>query len=509
MSLMDHLPVLVVLIPLLTAPVCSVFRNTAIPRVLAQVAAWASFGVSALLLNRVMTEGTVRYQMGGWEPPWGIEYRIDLLGGLVLTIVTAIAALVLTFAPRSVAVEIPERRRSVFYAVFLLCFTGLAGMTITGDAFNLFVFLEISSLSSYALISLGRDRRALSAAFQYLIMGSIGATFILIGIGFIYMMTGTLNMDDMAQRIPAVSQTGTIRVGFAFVTVGFGLKVALFPLHLWLPNAYAYAPSTVSAFLAATATKVAIYSLLRFLLSIFGIGFALGALPYDLILVTLGCAGIFSASLVAIFQKNVKRMLAYSSVAQIGYIVLGIGLANHTGVSAAITHIFNHALMKGALFLALAAVMYRVGATRIESFRGLGRRMPLTMAAITVAGLSLVGVPGTAGFISKWYLVTATLETGLWPFAILVLLGSFMALLYIGRILEAAYLGKFPIDSEEGQPADGATSCPVTQDVREAPLGMLIPILVLAGANLYFGLNTELSFGLADRATAALMEALP
>ena len=524
MDLIDHLPILVILIPLFAAPIASLFRNGAIARLIAQVAVWGSFAVTCLLLQQVLESGTVRYQLGGWEPPWGIEYRIDILGGLVLLIVNAIAALVLSSSRLSVTQEIIERRVSVFYAAFLLCFTGLAGMTITGDAFNLFVFLEISSLSSYALISMGRDRRALSAAYQYLIMGSIGATFILIGVGLLYMMTGTLNMDDMARRIPAVAETGTIRVGFAFVTVGLGLKVAMFPLHLWLPNAYAYAPSVVSAFLAATATKVAIYSLLRFLLSIFGIGFALGALPYDLILVTLGCAGILSASLVAIFQKNVKRMLAYSSVAQIGYIVMGIGLANHTGVSAAITHIFNHALMKGALFLALAAVMYRVGSTRIESFRGLGRKMPLTMAAIAIAGLSLIGVPGTAGFISKWYLVTATFEAGLWPLALLVLLGSFMALIYIGRILEAAFLGTFPAEMDQKSAASshafaqtGETeeapsspvSCPVTGDVREAPLVMLIPILLLAAANIYFGLNTEMSFGLADRATADLMEALP
>lgn len=491
MSLMDHLPVLVVLIPLLTAPVCSVFRNTAIPRVLAQVAAWASFGVSALLLNRVMTEGTVRYQMGGWEPPWGIEYRIDLLGGLVLTIVTAIAALVLTFAPRSVAVEIPERRRSVFYAVFLLCFTGLAGMTITGDAFNLFVFLEISSLSSYALISLGRDRRALSAAFQYLIMGSIGATFILIGIGFIYMMTGTLNMDDMAQRIPAVSQTGTIRVGFAFVTVGFGLKVALFPLHLWLPNVYAYAPSVVSAFLGATATKVAVYALLRIMLGIFGVEFALGEMPLHALLLGLGALGVVSASLVAVFERNVKRMLAYSSVAQVGYMVLGIGLASQDGVTASILHIFNHALMKGALFLALGAVMYRIGSVHIRDLAGLGRRMPLTAAAILVAGLSLIGVPGTVGFVSKWYLVLGALDGGMWPLAMLVLFGSVLALVYVWRLVEAAWFTR---------PADDAPP------VQEAPLQMLVPILLLALANLWFGIDTDLTAGLAQRAADTLLE---
>lgn len=495
MSLFDHLPVLVVLLPLMVAPLASLCRHGTGARRLALVVTWVTFCFAGLLLDEVLTNGTVRYNLGGWEPPWGIEYRIDVLGGMVLLIVTGIAALVMSFSKLSIESEIIERRVAIFYAAFLLCLTGLIGMTVTGDAFNVFVFLEISSLSAYALISMGRDRRALSAAFQYLIMGSIGATFILIGIGFLYMMTGTLNMDDMARILQEtdVINTRTVRVGFAFVTVGFGLKFALFPLHLWLPNAYAYAPSSVSAFLAATATKVAIYSLLRFLLGIFGVGFSLGIMPFDMILIALGCTGILSASLVAIFQKNVKRMLAYSSVAQVGYIALGIGLASQTGLSAAIMHLFNHAMMKGALFMALGAVMYRVGSTRIEAFQGIGKQMPLTMAAIVIAGLSLIGIPGTAGFVSKWYLVTATLESNMWPLAVLILFGSFMALVYIGRILEAAYFGT----AKEGA------------EVREAPISMLVPIWILVVANIYFGLNTELTAGLANQATASLMEALP
>ncbi len=490
MSFSDHFPILVVLIPLLVAPLASLFTKGRTAWALALAATWSSFLVSCFLLKDVLANGTVRYYLGGWEPPWGIEYRVDVLGGFVLLIVTAIAALVLTFGRRSIKSEIPERRKSIFYAAFLLCFTGLAGMTITGDAFNVFVFLEISSLSSYALISMGRDRRALNAAFQYLIMGSIGATFILIGIGFLYMMTGTLNMDDLAERLPAVSDTNTIRAGFAFLTVGFGLKLALFPLHLWLPNAYAYAPSAVSAFLAATATKVAIYSLLRFLLGIFGAGFALGAMPLDMILIALGLAAILSASLVAVFQKNVKRMLAYSSVAQIGYIALGIGLASQIGLSAAVLHLFNHAMMKGALFMALGAIAFRIGSSRIEDFAGLGKRMPFTMAAIAIAGLSLIGIPGTAGFVSKWFLVLGTLEQGLWPLAALILFGSFLALIYVGRILESAYFGT---------PKEGV-------EVREAPIEMLIPIWILVIANIYFGLHTDFTYGLAER---AVMDLLP
>jgi multicomponent Na+:H+ antiporter subunit D len=489
LGIVDHLPVLVVILPLLAAPLCLLLHRGELPRRMALIAAWLTLSMSIALLWRVSSGEAVSYELGGWAPPWGIEYRVDLLSGYVLLIVAAIAALVLSFAHHSVDLEVAESNRARFYGIFLLAFAGLAGIIVTGDAFNLFVFLEISSLASYALISMGRDRRALNAAFQYLIMGTIGATFILIGIGFLYMMTGTLNMQDLADRLPAVSDTRTVRAGLAFLTVGIGLKLALFPLHLWLPNAYAYAPSIVSAFLAATATKVAVYALLRFLLDIFGADFALGEMPVDVLLILLGLAGVLTASLVAIFQDNVKRLLAYSSVAQIGYVALGIGLASQTGITAAVLHLFNHALMKGTLFLAVGAVVYRIGAQRLEDFTGLSRRMPWTMGAIAVGGLSLIGVPPTAGFVSKWYLVLATLEQGLWPVALLVLLGSVMALVYVWRILEAAYFVATPADTPR----------------EEAPLSMLLPLGVLTLANVYFGIDTDLTVGLARQAASLLM----
>ena len=492
MNFLDHLPVYAVIIPLLAAPLIVMIGRNTMAWKIALAAAWISLFSTVALLWRVAASGTISYQLGGWAPPWGIEYRIDLLSAYVLLIVTAIAALVLCFARLSIEREIPRERIAHFYAAFLLAFAGLAGITITGDAFNVFVFLEISALASYALISMGRDRRALNASFQYLIMGTIGATFILIGIGFLYMMTGTLNMVDLAERLPAVADTRTVRAGFAFLTVGIGLKLALFPLHLWLPNAYAYAPSVVSAFLAATATKVAVYAMLRFMFTVFGVDFAFEDMPLGIILIALGLMGILSASLVAVFQDNVKRILAYSSVAQIGYMALGIGLASSTGVTAAILHLFNHALMKGALFLALGAVAYRIGVVSLRDLAGLGRRMPWTMAGIVIGGLSLIGVPATAGFISKWYLVLGTLEQGMWPLAVLILVGSILALVYVWKIVEAAYFT---------EPGDNAAQ------IKEAPLSMLIPIWVLVIANLYFGIHTNFTVGVAQSATAVLLGA--
>lgn len=490
MTLLDHLPALAVLLPLMSAPLCVLIDRARAGWLIALIASWLSFAASIGLLIQVGDGSALSYRLGGWAPPWGIEYRVDLLAAFVLLIVTAIASLVMMFAKDSVEQEIPHERIARFYAALLLVFAGLAGIVVTGDAFNVFVFLEISSLASYAVISMGHDRRALNAAFEYLVMGTIGATFILIGIGFLYMMTGTLNMQDLAARLPEVSDTRTVRAAFAFLTVGIGLKLAMFPLHLWLPNAYAYAPSTVTAFLAATATKVAVYVMLRFMLGVFSSDFAFGAMPLEPILMGLGLIGILSASLVAVFQFNVKRMLAYSSVAQIGYMLLGIGLASTTGVAAATLHIFNHALMKGALFLALGAVAYRIGGVTLRDFQGLGRRMPWTMAAIAIGGLSLIGVPPTAGFVSKWYLVLGTLEQGLWPIALLVLIGSLLAVIYVWRLVEAAYFGTADTDVPE---------------IREAPLSMLIPIWILVAANVYFGIHTDVSVGSALKSAAILM----
>jgi multicomponent Na+:H+ antiporter subunit D len=408
--------------------------------------------------------------------------------------VTGICAIVLSASPRSLAQEVPERKHYQFYAVYLLCMTGLAGMTITGDAFNIFVFLEVSSLSSYALISQGTTSRALTSAMQYLVLGTIGGTFILLGIGLLYMTTGTLNIVDMSARLAELGPNRTVLVALACIGVGTSIKLAVFPLHTWLPNAYTYAPAVVTAFLAATATKVAYYVLVRFVFSVFGVELAFGSLRLDAVLMPLAIAAMFAGSIVAIFQDDIKRMLAYSSVAQVGYMVLGLSLANVSGLTGGIVHLFNHALMKSGLFLVMACVLLRVGSTRLDAFRGLGRRMPITMAAFVLAGLSLIGVPATVGFVSKWYLVTGAIDSGLWPVAVLILLSSLLALVYIWRVVEVAYFKPAPDDAPE---------------IGEAPASLLVPTWILVGATLFFGIFTSLSVGVASRTAQMLLGAGP
>lgn len=488
--LAEHLPALIIVVPLMCAPFCVLFRGREIPFVIALAASWFAFACACYLVSKVLTDGVVTYNMGDWPPPIGIEYRIDALNALILLIVSGIASVVTPYSRNSLLLEYVQDRAYMFYAAYLLCMTGLMGVAITGDAFNLFVFLEISSLSAYVLIALGFDRRALTASYQYLVMGTIGATFIVIAIGLLYQATGTLNMADLAVRLPKNGYDRTVVAAFGFLVVGAALKIALFPLHQWLPNAYAYAPSTVAAFLAATATKVSVYILIRFLFTIFGAEFSFEVLPTGLPLTILAILAMFAASTVACFQQDVKRMLAYSSVAQIGYMVLGISLVTTLGLQAGILHLFNHALMKGALFLVMGALYYRLGSCHIEALAGAGKRMPWTMAAFVGGGLSLIGVPLTAGFISKWYLILAALEKGWWLLAVLIVASSLIAVIYIWRVIESAYF------------RDPPDSAPV---VSEAPISLLVPAWVLVVANFYFGIDTSLPLLLSRRAAESLM----
>jgi multicomponent Na+:H+ antiporter subunit D len=494
-SVSQHLPALQVVVPLLGGILAALLRRGSFAFALTLAVSWMMPVISGCMLWQVIQNGPISYALGSWPPPWGIEYRVDLLNGFVLMLVSAIAAVIAPFALRSVGLEIAPRRQAWFYCMYLMCLAGLLGVTITGDAFNAFVFLEISSLSTYVLIALGRDRRALLAAFRYLIMGTIGATFYVIGVGFLYLLTGSLNMVDIAARLAVLppEQTRAAIAGLAFLTVGISLKLALFPLHSWLPGAYAYAPSWATVFLSATATKVAIYLLVRFLFSIFGVALDFRDLPVSEIVLGLSIAAMFIASIIAVYQSDLKRMLAYSSLAQIGYIMLGIGIANQAGLTGGLVHLVNHAVMKAALFLAVGAIFYRVGTVQLSELAGIGRKMPLTTGGALIAGLGLIGTPGTAGFISKWYLAVGALGRGWWLLVFLLVASSLVSVVYVGRVIEIAC---FRPTAERNAAA------------KDPPLSMLLPLLVLAAATIYLGLDTRASVGIAEQVAAWLLGGL-
>ncbi|MGI8896587.1 MAG: monovalent cation/H+ antiporter subunit D family protein [Casimicrobiaceae bacterium] len=488
--MLEHLPALQVVLPLVCAPLIVLVRRAGFAWLLATVVSWLALVIAILLVARVLEVGTISYAIGNWPPPWGIEYRVDALNAFVLVLVAAVGAVVMPYARVSIAAELRREQQYLFYALYCLCLAGLLGIAITGDVFNLFVFLEISSLSTYAMIALGQQRKALVAAYQYLVMGTIGATFYVIGIGLLYLMTGTLNLADLATRLPAVTDVRPVLAALAFITVGIGLKLALFPLHQWLPNAYAYAPSAVTAFIAATATKVSVYVLVRFYFMVFGQPLVFDRLPFGDVLLLLSVAAIVTASLVAVFQTDLKRMLAYSSVGQIGYITLGISLANAPGLTGAIAHLFNHALSKGALFLLAGGIALRYGGTSFRQIAGLAARMPLTSFGVVLAGLSLIGIPGTAGFTTKWYLIVGAVERGYWLLAALIVATSLIAVVYVWRFVETAYFQ---------EPA------PEVPRLGEMPLTMLVPAWLMVAGCVYFGLETSFNIGFAGQAADLLL----
>lgn len=496
MTLSDHLPALQVVVPMLAAPLVALMPVRGLPWATACATSLMTFVIALSLTDTVLDSGSIIYLMGSWPAPYGIELRVTPFSTLLLLIVTGASTLALLVGKGSIDAEIESERQPLFYAAWLLALAGLVGIVVAGDAFNIFVFMEIASLASYVLIAAGPDRRALPAVFKYLIMGTIGATFYLIGVGLIYMMTGTLNLADMEARIHEVSELKPILVAAGFITIGLALKAAVFPLHVWLPASYTYAPHIVTAFLAACSTKVALYVLLRFDFVVFQQNLPDHAIQFSIFLMPLAVLAILIASVVAVFEQNLKRLLAYSSVAQVGYILLGASLVSISGLTAGIVHMFNHALAKGALFLAVACLGARFTQLRLENLGGAARQMPWTMAAFVLAGLSLIGVPGTAGFVSKWMLISAVLEEGTLGIVLVaaILLSSLLTVVYIWRVVEVTYFGD---SAEPGQ------------SVREAPVWMLAGIWIAALANIYFGINPSLPLSLSHAAAASLLQHLP
>lgn len=484
----ENLPALVVVLPLLGALIAPLLGRPRRSWGLAVVVTGLSFAGCLVLLQQVLAEGVVEYSLGGWPAPKGITYRIDALNAFFLVVVAGIAAVVTVPGLLRAREEVDSHRLGFFHAVYLLCFTGLLGIAITGDVFNLYVLLEVSSLATYGLVAMGRHRRSRLAAFNYLMLGSLGATFILIGIGYLYALTGTLDMLEVAQRLQGLEDSLALRAAFAFLLLGFALKSALFPLHSWLPDAYSESPTAVAALLAGTATKVGLYMLARFAFDVFGPELFFTTLHGRPLLLAGAAGGILYGAVMALRQSSAARLLAYSSISHSGYIVLGFALPSTTAQVGGLIHVLAHAVTKSGMFLALGAVRRRVGSLELGALHGLGRRMPLTSAALLVGACGLVGMPLTAGFVSKWYLVTGSLEAGAWGPVLLLATGALLAALYGWKLVSALYLREPP----EGGPSG------------EAPWSLVVPTWVLIGLSLLFGLAAGLPVSLAERAVGAL-----
>lgn len=463
-ALLPVLPLLPLLVGAVLALLASLWRPGA-ARATAIVATLAALLASIVGLVRVVSDGPLRHELGGWPPPIGIEYVLDPLSAFMASTIALVGLLVVAYPPTTAFDCDPARGRPL-HALVLLLLTGLMGVVLSGDLFHLFVFIEVYALATYPLVALGGDRGAL-AALRYLFFGTIGSGLYLLGVGFVYFATGTLNMADAAALLSGRMDDPAALGALALIVIGLGLKMALFPLHVWLPDAHASAPPGVAALLAAVQVKAGAYALIRIVHGVFGTEYlAGGVVTVTTVLTWFGAAGIVFGSALAIRQPDIKRMLAYSTVAQLGYIGVGIGLGTPLAIVAALLHVLNHALMKSGLFLAVGGILDRTHLKTIARYAGLGRRMPVTMGAFAILALSMVGIPPLAGFWSKWYLIVATLEEGTWTLTVVIALSSLLTAVYFLRLFERIFV----LAPEE----------PAVAGATEPRPAIVAPVLVLA-----------------------------
>lgn len=491
---MIHAPVLHVIIPMLLAPFCALLKNGTIAwRVTTSVMILLSIS-SYFLLQYIAENGTIFYSLGGWQPPIGIGYRIDVLSAFMVFLISLIGAITAFYSHHNIMQEIAPERQPLTYTIFLLCVAGLIGMCVSNDLFNIYVFLEISSLATYSLIALGINRRSYLAAFHYLILGTIGATFYLIGIGFFYAHTGTLNLSDLARLLPQPHPIISVDVGLGFMMVGILLKTAIFPMHMWLVRSYHYAPTFASAFLSSTATKVALYLLIRVL---YVLAIPIQSFLTDIsiltILIWLGTAAVMVGTIATLIQKDIRRFLAFSSIAHIGYICISISVATQQGLVVAITHMINHAVAKSALFMGTGILLYYFQRTFLSDMKGLYHRNPTLSIGIAIGLASLTGLPLTAGLISKWILIELFIEEQYWLLIILILIASLIAIIAAWRIIEPMFMQK----------PDNKTVLPTL------PLSLTIGFWLMILLNIGFGLNTTLTYNIGMQAAIEIFGVAP
>lgn len=446
----------------------------------------ATVAVAVALFLVVGSGGPLRYALGGWPGPWGIELRLDGLSALFAVLVSGMGLVAAIVRP-SVGAETaePPLREGLRRGALLLLLAGLLGMVLTRDLFNLFVFMEVSSLAAGTLIASGGGRAPV-AAFRYLLAGTVAGSLYLFGVGFLYALTGTLNLDDLAARLPTVSGEAALAVAVVLIAVGLAVKAALFPLHGWLPDAYVFAPVPASGFIAGVMAKVSAYALLR----LFGEAFRhteVGAAALTAML-WLGILGAVGGGLLALGQREVSRILAWSSVSAMGAILVGIALGSETAITGALFHAVAHGLAKGCLFLGAGGVRASLfGGSRPpdgDDYRGgwpgLGERAPLTAAALTVAAFSLIGLPPTAGFFSKYLLLSASLQAGgaAGTAAFLALLvSSLLSAIYLLRVVEAMWF-RSPARSAR-TPAPAPSPLPGARPLAAAVLTLAAGVLAV------------------------------
>jgi multicomponent Na+:H+ antiporter subunit D len=467
-----QLPALILLVPLFAAvamPILSLGRPRWCRPLTLGAAALASV-IAIVNLVLVVRHGETRYAFGGWAAPIGIEWVADAMASAVMVAVWLIALVCLVYG-NVVKLQAPPGRAILHNILILLLLSGLTGVAFAGDLFNIFVFLEVTTLTTCALIAIA-DGKALVFAFRYLILASIGATFYLLGVTFLYAVTGTLNIADMAQRLAPLAGSNAVVIGVVFIFLGLAIKMALMPFHGWLPDAYSAAPDAVAPLMSALVTKISLLAWIRIMYWVLGAGQESGLAEVLRICWVLGAVAAVGGAALALIQRDVKRMFAYGGVSHIGLIMLGAGLGNQTGLAGSLFYLINDAVMQATLFVLAGIAVTHHGIQTVDQLATLRSRAPWLAGALIVVALSMVGIPPTGGFFGKWYIVLGAIEAGQYAAVAAVIVATLLTLAYFGSLLVQVF---------GGQPARGeAPRAPLALSARIC-LGALCASIVTLG----------------------------
>lgn len=400
-----------------------------------------ALAMAVLLLINVQQHGPVLYHMGGWPPPWGIEFKADPLRLYMVIVVLTVSLWIFFYAVRDLQHELKIEVIGWYYTLYTILVGAMAGMALTNDLFNLFVLMEIAAIAACAIISIKEDRACLEASFKYLILSAMGTGCFLLGVAMLYMVTGYLNYSFLQAALPEALALYPLNIytAAALFIVAFGTKAALFPLHVWLPDAHASAPSPSSAMLSGLVIKIYAFVFMLILYEVLP-RTLLEQIPLTDIVLWLASFGVIFGSIYAMLQSDLKKMLAYSSIGQIAYIFMGIGLDHNLALVGGLYHIMVHAFTKAMLFMAAGVIIYSTGVRQIKDLASIGRVLPLTMLAFTIGSASMIGLPGTGGLISKWYLALSALESGRPVFVLVILAGSLLNAIYYMPIVINAFM---------------------------------------------------------------------
>jgi len=429
-----HIPILIIILPLLAAFLVLLTRKYKI--VLATVSIITSIVFTLTLSSRVLSSDKITYHLGGWRGPLGISLVIDGLSFFFSLIALGLGLLVIIYS-------IPEKRYGrTYYFLLLVSLSSMIGVIYTADIFNMYVFYELLSLAVYLLIAYPKTGVTLRASFNYLIMGGVGLSFFLLGIGFLYAMTGTLDIFHIAERLPAAFDSGMqmVIMSFVLIATGMGIKIAVFPLYGWLPDAHSMAPSPVSALLSGVTVKIGIYCLIRVVYTVFSAEMFLLISSHN-ILIVLGVVSLLFGASIALVQKDLKRLLAYSTINQLGIVLIGLGIGTELGLTGALFHVLNHAIMKSTLFFCAGIMITETGTREVKGLSGFGRQQPAITFAFIVASLGMIGIPPINGFASKWLICLAAVEAGYTFLVVIILIASTIAAAYYFRVIQVLFSG--------------------------------------------------------------------